>query len=311
MKQKQITVVGAGTIGLSWASLFLSHGHQVTIVDIRDDLASVWEQHHQTVQPTLRELGLPDTYTKEALRVTTNLKEGLEAADWVQENGPENLEFKQQLYQQMEQWAPAHTLFFSSSSTLPASAISEKMKDHSRVAIGHPFNPPLVMPLVEVVPGESTSSETIEEAMAFYQSLGKNPQLIKKEVFGFVANRLQFALLREAMHLADQGVVTMAEMDEIVKDSIGLRWAVTGPMLGMHLGGGQGGIAAFTKHLGPTMESSWKAQGNPTMDEATRQRLATLAEESYGQFTMTELAQKRDQGQLAILKTRTQTETQT
>ncbi|WP_342526976.1 3-hydroxyacyl-CoA dehydrogenase NAD-binding domain-containing protein [Chryseomicrobium sp. FSL W7-1435] len=304
MTIKSITVVGAGTIGLSWASLFLSHGHHVTLTDIREDLETVWIRHHESVQTTLESLGLPTSYSKDVLRFTNNLKEALVDADWVQENGPENREFKQQLYQQMERFAPAHTLFFSSSSTLPASEISANMEDASRVAIGHPFNPPLVMPLVEVVAGEKTAPQTIDQAMKFYQSLGKKPQLIKKEVFGFVANRLQFALLREAMHLADEGVVTMAEMDEIVKDSIGLRWAVTGPMLGMHLGGGEGGMAAFVKHLGPTMEKTWAAQGNPLMDEETRQRLAALAFESYGSTSIEELAKWRDKQQLSILQSR-------
>lgn len=304
MTTKTIAVVGAGTIGLSWASLFLSHGHRVHLIDIRQDLHAVWEQHHQAVIPTLTALQLPTTYEDSALMFTHSLEEGLQHVDWVQENGPENLEFKQQLYIEMEQFAPKHTLFFSSSSTLPATDISKKMKDKTRVAIGHPFNPPLVMPLVEVVPGADTSEETTEEGMQFYQSLGKNPQLIKKEVFGFVANRLQFAMLREAMYLAKEGVVTMQEMDDIVKDSIGLRWAVTGPMLGMHLGGGEGGMEAFMKHLGPTMEKSWDAQGHIKMDEETRRVLTLLSLESYGSHTIQDLAERRDQQQLLILKNR-------
>lgn len=301
MIKKAITVVGAGTIGLSWTSLFLSHGHSVTLTDIREDLPAIWQRHQEALKPTLDSLGL---HEQGQLKLTTSLKEAVQQADIVQENGPENLSFKQQLYADMERYAPEHTLFFSSSSTLPASEISQLMNDASRVAIGHPFNPPLIMPLVEVVPGSSTSEETIDQAMQFYASLGKQPQLIKKEIFGFVANRLQFALLREAMHLANEGVVTMAEMDEIVKDSIGLRWAVTGPMLGMHLGGGEGGAGAFMKHLGPTMEKSWAHQGQLVLDEKTQANLRQLAEQSYGTSTLTELAQKRDKGQLGILKLR-------
>jgi len=198
-----------------------------------------------------------------------------------------------------------HTLLLSSSSTIPASDISAMMTDKSRMLIGHPFNPPLVMPLVEVVPGTFTSNDAVEDALAFYKALGKAPQHIQKEVFGFVANRLQFAMLREAMYLVDEGVVAMDDVDEIVKDSIGLRWAAAGPMLGMHLGGGQGGMESFMRHLGPTMEKSWAAQGNLMMDEETISRLASKSRESYGHKTIDEHAQTRDQNQMAILNTRT------
>jgi ketoreductase RED1 len=300
-----VTVIGAGTIGLSWATLFLAHGLTVRLFDPRTDLQEGVDQHFKSIGSTLSLLGLPSSGFESRLTLEYDLQQAVRGAAVIQENGPEKLELKQQLFAEIESYTEPHTLLLSSSSTIPASDISASMKDKSRMLIGHPFNPPLVMPLVEVVPGTFTSAEAVEDALAFYKALGKAPQHIQKEVFGFVANRLQFAMLREAMYLVDEGVVEMKDVDEIVKDSIGLRWAAAGPMLGMHLGGGQGGMEAFMRHLGSTMEKSWAAQGNLMMDEETILRLAKKSRDSYGNFSINELAQTRDQKQMAILKTRT------
>ncbi len=299
-----VTVIGAGTIGLSWATLFLAHGLTVRLYDPRSDLQEVVVQHFQSIGSTLNLLELPSTGFMERLSITSDLQIAVQGALFIQENGPEKLTLKQQLFEEIETHISSHALLMSSSTSLPAGEISLKMKDKSRMLIGHPFNPPLVMPLVEVVPSSYTSKEAIKDAMAFYVALGKAPQLIQKEVFGFVANRLQFAMLREAMSLVDEGVVTMEDVDEIVKDSIGLRWAAAGPMLGMHLGGGQGGMEAFMRHLGPTMEKSWAAQGDLMLNEETIQRLAQKSLQSYGDSSIDELAKIRDQTQLAILKIR-------
>lgn len=297
-----VTVIGAGTIGLSWATLFLAHGLTVRLYDPRPDLTEVANQHFKSIGSTLSLLGLPETGYESRLSLSSNLQESIKGTAVIQENGPEKLDLKQELFAEIEKHIENHPLLLSSSSTIPASDISSLMKDPSRMLIGHPFNPPLVMPLVEVVPGTHTSEEAVEDALSFYKALGKAPQHIKKEVFGFVANRLQFAMLREAMHLVNEGVVAMEDVDEIVKDSIGLRWAATGPMLGMHLGGGQGGMEAFMRHLGPTMEKSWAAQGDLVMDEATIKRLTTKSRESYGNKTIDELAEIRDKKQMAILQ---------
>jgi ketoreductase RED1 len=299
-----VTVIGAGTIGLSWATLFLAHGLTVRLYDPRTDLKEFSDQYFKSIGSTLSLFGLSLTDFESRLSLESDLQHAVKGAAVIQENGPEKLALKQRLFADMESYLEPHTLLLSSSSTIPASDISASMKNKSRMLVGHPFNPPLVMPLVEVVPGISTSNEAVEDALEFYKLLGKSPQHIQKEVFGFVANRLQFAMLREAMYLVDEGVVAMEDVDEIVKDSIGLRWAVTGPMLGMHLGGGQGGMESFMRHLGPTMEKSWDAQGDIMMDEKIISRLATKSRESYGHSTIDELAQTRDQKQMAILQTR-------
>lgn len=299
-----VTVIGAGTIGLSWATLFLAHGLTVRLYDPRNDLKEVADKHFKSIGSTLSLLGLPSAGFESQLSLCNDLQQAVTGASVIQENGPEKLTLKQELFVEIEKYIDKDTLLLSSSSTIPASEISALMKNKSRMLIGHPFNPPLVMPLVEVVPGNFTSIEAVEDALVFYKALGKAPQHIQKEVFGFVANRLQFAMLREAMHLVNEGVVDMKDVDEIVKDSIGLRWAAAGPMLGMHLGGGQGGMEAFMRHLGPTMEKSWAAQGDLLMDEETINRLALLSRESYGTQTIDELAEIRDRKQMAILQSR-------
>ncbi|WP_019412910.1 3-hydroxyacyl-CoA dehydrogenase NAD-binding domain-containing protein [Paenisporosarcina sp. TG20] len=299
-----VAVIGAGTIGLSWATLFLAHGLTVRLYDPRADLQEVSDQHFQSIGSTLALLDLPATGFESRLSLTSELQVAVTGAAVIQENGPEKLSLKQELFAEIEKYIEPNTLLLSSSSTIQATDISALMKDKSRMLIGHPFNPPLVMPLVEVVPGTSTSNKAVEDTLVFYRALGKSPQHIQKEVFGFVANRLQFAMLREAMCLVDEGVVSMEDVDEIVKDSIGLRWAAAGPMLGMHLGGGQGGMESFMRHLGPTMEKSWTAQGNLQMDNETILRLAEKSRESYGHSTIDELASSRDQKQMAILHTR-------
>ncbi|AYC30453.1 3-hydroxyacyl-CoA dehydrogenase NAD-binding domain-containing protein [Paenisporosarcina cavernae] len=301
---KRIAVVGAGTIGLSWATLFATKGFRVFIYDPRNDLKEVFEEYVQSIKPTLELLELPTEEWVQHITLSTSLEEAVKDAQIIQENGPENLAWKQQLYAEMEQFVAPDTLFLSSSSTLGASDIAEKMQMPGRMLIGHPFNPPLVMPLVEVVPGKSTSQDSVESAMTFYASLGKKPRLIQKEVFGFVANRLQFAMLQEAMHLVDSGVVSMNDLDEIVKDSIGLRWAVTGPMLGMHLGGGQSGMEAFLRHLGTTMERTWREQGDVVLDDETIKRLAEKSLGAYGHRTIAEHGRARDELQIEFLTKR-------
>jgi ketoreductase RED1 len=219
----------------------------------------------------------------------------------IQENGPENVAFKQDLYAQIEANLKPTALVLSSSSGIPATVFTENMKDASRVLLGHPFNPPHLIPLVEVVPGKRTSKEAVEEAVQFYTAIGKSPIVIEKEIPGFVANRLQSALFRESIYLVSQGVVTMESLDQIVSSSIGLRWAAAGPFKTFTLGGGPGGLPHFLQHLGPPMENGWKDLGNPHLDKATTDILIQQSNNSYGKIPYDELTKERDEQQLAVL----------
>ncbi|MFF1451311.1 3-hydroxyacyl-CoA dehydrogenase NAD-binding domain-containing protein [Streptomyces sp. NPDC058274] len=299
---RRVTVVGAGVIGASWAALFLAHGLEVTVSDPQPGVDTQVRELIDGTVPVLEGLGLPTADLTERLRFEPDLAAAVREADLVQENGPERLEVKHQMWRTIEENAPDAALFATSTSGIPATDIASALNSPERLVVGHPFNPPHLVPLVEIVPGERTSEETVERARAFYTALGKSPQVLRKEVPGFVANRLQSALFRECVHLVAEGVVTEQELDDIVTSSIGLRWAVAGPFQTFHLGGGEGGLPHFVTHLGPGMEKRWDqmAQEHVAFDDAT---VSTLNEQArdFG-AGIDQLAAERDRRQVALMR---------
>jgi ketoreductase RED1 len=299
---KTVTIIGGGAIGLSWTALFLANGLNVTINDPREDIEEAAHKGIAEMIPSLQSLGYDTTDLMINLSFEKDVLKAVTEADIVQENGPENVEFKQNLYASFEDHLKPAALVLSSSSSIPATVFAAKMKNPSRVLIGHPFNPPHLIPLVEVVPGEKTSKEAVQETIDFYTALGKSPILIEKEMPGFVANRLQAALMRESVYLVSTGVVTMESLDQIVSNSIGLRWAAAGPFKTFTLGGGPGGLPHFLQHLGPGMEGLWKILGDPHFDQPTLDLLIDQVNNSYGKIPYEDLTRERDQQQLAIMK---------
>ena len=297
-----ITVIGAGAIGLSWTALFLANGWKVTINDPREDIRAATLEGLNQIKPSLTALGYSVSGLDKALFFEADLEKAVKDADIVQENGPEDVAFKQELYGKLDKWAKPTALLLSSSSSITASIFTVKMSRPERALIGHPFNPPHLIPLVEVVPGKNTSHESTLSAMSFYRSLGKRPILIEKEIAGFVANRLQAALMQESVHLVKSGVINMEGLDLIVSSSIGLRWAAAGPFKTFTLGGGTGGFPHFVQHLGPMLESLWKDLGVAHFDAETTKILLEQYGASYGKIAITELEQQRDHQQLAIMK---------
>ena len=199
---------------------------------------------------------------------------------------------------------PPEIVIASSSSGLLISDLQASCRHPGRVVIGHPFNPPHIIPLVEVVPGAQTSPEAVLEAVAFYAALGKTPQVLRKEIGGFVANRLQAAIFRECVALVAQGVVTVGELDSIVTHSVGLRWAVGGPFASFYLGGGDDGMRGFVRQLGPGMEARWRSmvESPVAFDEATSKLLFEQTDAAFGGQTRAALEAGRDARQIAILK---------
>ena len=276
----RITLIGAGTIGLSFAVFHLSHvssPRQLTIYDIRPDLA----QHIQVTLPKFYDdrSSVPD-FTK--IRVATSLPEAMHNADIVQESGPENITFKQNIWAEVEKHARKDALLWSSTSGIAASQQCQKMEDKSRLIIVHPYNPPHIMPLLELVPSPAASEEVIMRTEEFWRARGRVPIHIKKEVTGFVANRLAFALLREAIHLVNEGVVSVEEVDKIVESSMGPRWAVAGPFKSYHAGGGAGGLEGFFKNIGQTVQDCWSDAGSVSVGEGWEEKIFTNANEVYG-----------------------------
>ena len=301
-KYQKVTVIGAGAMGASWAALFLANGLKVTVNDPRPDLKEAMQKAIAEISPTLKALGYNIKDLTKNLSLESDLGAGVKDADLVQENAPEDISFKQDLYARMETNLKPTALVLSSSSSIPATLFTQKMKTADRVLLGHPFNPPHLIPLVEVVPGAATSKKATDEAMDFYTAIGKQPILIEKEVPGFVANRLQAALFRESVHLVSTGVVSMENLDKIVSSSIGLRWAAAGPFKTFTLGGGPGGLPHFLTHLGPGLERLWAALGNPHFDKPTVDLLIKQVSEGYAKIPYEQMTEQRDQQQLAIMK---------
>jgi ketoreductase RED1 len=271
-----VAVIGAGTIGLSWAKLFAEHGLTVRIHDPRPNLTEVVDD--------------------DRIHIAADLADAVRDADVVQENGPERLEFKKDLFAALVALAPRHALLLSSSSAIPSTAFTQDIEDASRILIGHPFNPPHVLPLVEVVPGERTSDEAVQAAVDFYRLVGRTPVVEHKEIPGFVGNRLQNALSREAVYLVEQGVITPEDLDTVVTNSLGVRWATAGPFLASHLGGGPGGYRHLVEHIGSSMRQIELGTPSPNLEPVVE-----AVEKAYGSASYTELADARDRAQLAVL----------
>ena len=301
--QHTIAVIGAGTIGLSWAALFAAHGHTVRVQDPRPGIGPEVEAavHHLTrLQP--RSGDAADLLTR--IQVVDDVEAAVTGASIVQENAPERLPLKQELFARIEAAVDERTLIASSTSALMPSDLAREMRTPERLVVGHPFNPPEVLPLVEVVPGERTAPWALEAAVEFYRSVGKKPVVLHREINGFVANRLQSTLFRECVWLVTQGIVTAAELDEIVTESIGPRWATAGPFESFHLGGGPGGMRHFLEHLGPGMARRWKVVEQPELDEATVELISSQVEERFAGRTYEQLTEHRDRAQLAVIRAR-------
>jgi 3-hydroxyacyl-CoA dehydrogenase len=239
------------------------------------------------------------------LKFTPDLSTAVRGADFVQENGPERIDFKKKLYGQLDELLPADVIIASSSSGLTMSEIQSGCPSHpERCVIGHPFNPPHIIPLVEIVGGAKTSEDTIRRASEFYTGLGKRAVRLHKEVPGHVANRLQAALAREVYHLVAEGVVSVADVDTALCWGPGLRWGVMGQVLLNHLGGGQGGIEHFFAQFTGPVTAWWKVLGSPVLTPDVQKKLIDGLHEEVGSRSIDELAAQRDEVLLGLIELR-------
>lgn len=291
---RRVGLVGAGVIGSGWAAHFLAHGLDVVATDpapkARDDMV----RRIDRVWPLLTKLGLEPGASPDRLRFDSNLSEAVEGVDFVQESGPEREELKRDVFATLDAILPPQVILASSSSGLMMSAIQSRCRHPERCVIGHPFNPPYLVPLVEVVGGAKTSPRSLERAMEFYRSVKKYPILLHQEARGHVANRLQAALWREAIHLVAEGVASVTDVDAAVRLGPGLRWSFMGPHLTFHLAGGEGGMKHFLDHLAGPVATWWDDLGEPVLNDQVRQLLTEGVHEEAAGRSIAELEAERD-----------------
>ncbi len=300
---KTIAIVGAGTIGSSWAALFLAHGYHVVVSDPAPDVETNTRTLIDSAWQTLRELGkVKNESFLDNLRFETDLHKALENVDFVQENAPEREDFKISLFAKMDAVLPEHVIISSSSSGLLVSRMQSQCRYPQRCVLGHPFNPPHVIPLVEVVGGEQTSEDTIERTLQFYRALGKHPIRLNKEIAGHIANRLQAAVWREVMHLVNENVASAQDIDAAMSMGPGLRWAIFGPQMVFDLAGGRAGLAHLIDHLQPAIETWMDDLGNPRMTPELRERMVQGTQQAREDKSFESLLRYRDRHLIDILK---------
>lgn len=302
---KTVAIVGTGVIGASWAAQYLARGLDVVATDPAPNAESNLRDYVEEAWPLLTKIGLSPGASRQRLSFTRNMKDALSKADFVQENGPERPDFKIKLFADIDDATPADSIVASSSSGITMSVIQSGCKRPERCLIGHPFNPPHIIPLVEIVGGSKTSPEAIQRAFGFYASIGKKPILLHKELPGHVANRLQAALYREIAFLIQEGVLSVADADDAVSYGPGLRWGVMGPSLQWHVGGGQGGIHHFMDHLMEPLVGMMKTLGSPQITAELKQAIVEGVVAKAGDRSVEQLAQSENEMLVGLLKLRT------
>jgi len=306
---RRITIIGTGVIGASWAALYLAKGLEVVATDIAPNAEAALRKFVDAAWPALKRLGLAPGASPSKLSFTPKIDAAVGGADLIQENGPERIDFKKKLYGQLDDLLPPEVIIASSSSGLTMSEIQSGCGSHpERCVIGHPFNPPHLVPLVEIVGGARTSEEIIQRASEFYQSIGRRTVLVRKEMPGHVANRLQAAITREVYYLVSEGVVSAADADTALCWGPGLRWGLMGNMLLNHLGGGAGGIEHFLEQFTRPLTAWWKSLGNPELTPEVRKKLIDSVHAEVGSRSIESLAAERDEMLLGLLELRTRTE---
>src|SRR5882757_5102621 len=302
---RRVAIIGTGVIGASWTALFLAKGLEVVATDVAPNAEAALKRFVAAAWPALERLGLAPGASQSKLSFSADLATAVKGADLVQENGPERIDFKKKLYGQLDDLLPADVIIASSSSGLTMSEIQTGCRAHpERCVIGHPFNPPHVVPLVEIVGGAKTSEETIARVAEFYRGIGRRTDRVRKEMPGHVANRLQAAIAREVYYLVAEGVVSAADVDTALCWGPGLRWGLMGNMLLNHLGGGAGGIEHFLEQFTRPMTAWWKSLGNPVLTPEVQKKLIDSVHAEVGSRSIDSLGTERDEMLLGLLELR-------
>lgn len=291
-----VAVIGGGLIGISWSALFVAYGWNVRLFEPMEDARGSIPSRVDELRKQVTALS-PDLVDSGSLTCTQTLAEALEGCVWIQENAPEKVPLKRKLYADIEATAPRDVTIASSTSSLVWSDLSAEMANSSRLITAHPFNPPHLMPLVELF---GSDSERLDAAADFYRSVGRHPVRMKREAVGHIANRLSSALWREAVNMVSEGIADVSDIDEALVYGPGLRWCVIGAHMAYHLGGGPGGITHYLAHLGPSQEKRWQDLGSPSLDTATQQKLVDGVELEARGRSIADLELQRDEALISV-----------
>jgi carnitine 3-dehydrogenase len=301
---EHIGIVGAGLIGAHWAAYFLAQGFAVSAFDPDPRAAARLSAIVADIWPVMQQAGLVRLSGTPPSVAFAPLREVCSRADFIMENGPETVAAKTALIAEIDAMSAPDVIIASSSSSLLPSDYQSQAAQPGRVLGAHPFNPPSLIPLVEIVPGRLTTADSVEQAMTFFADIGKHPIHVRREQAGFVANRMTAALYREAVDLVASGVATVEDVDAAICHGPGLRWAFMGPHLLYHLGGGEGGYRHYLAHLGSSQEARWATLRTSSLTPALREQLIAGVEDELRALQMKEPAQQRDKGLGALLQLR-------
>ncbi len=298
---RRVCCVGVGVIGTGWAARCLAHGLDVVTTDPAPNAEAAVRAGVENAWPSLERIGLAEGASRERLSFEPDLETAVAGADFVQESAPEREDLKRKLHAQIDAVAPPAVIIASSSSGLLPSRIQSECRHPARVLIGHPFNPVYLLPLVEVLGGSQTNAECVEQAAGFYKGLGMRPLHVRREVEGYVSDRLQEAMWREALHMVAEGVATTAEIDAAITEGPGLRWALMGPCLTFYLGGGDMGMRHFLEQFGDTLKLPWTKLIAPELTPELKDRMCEGTEAQADGRSVKELERKRDEFLVALL----------
>jgi carnitine 3-dehydrogenase len=297
---RTIACIGAGVIGGGWAASFLARSFDVVVWDPAPDAEARLRRTVDAAWPAVTELGLDEGADRSRLRVASSLAEACAGAEFVQESAPEDLDLKRHLLAELVEATGDDVVIASSTSGFPMSDMATEARDPSRLVVGHPFNPPYVIPLVEVVGGRATAPEAVSRAADFYRAIGKSVIQMDREVPGFVANRLQEALWREALHMVANGDATVEQIDASITAGPGLRWPMHGPCLTFHLAGGEGGMAHMLDHFGPSLRAPWTRLEAPALTDELRDAMVLGTSDEAGARSFPDLVAERDRAVIAV-----------
>ena len=268
---KSVACIGMGVIGCGWASHFSAQGIQVHAWDPDSKSEELFKRTIEQAWPSMEKLGLASGACPDLVVFHKNIETAVENCSLVQESSPERLELKQKLLSTIDKACDTDCVIASSTSGYLVSDLALHCSvAPERIVVGHPFNPVYLLPLVELVAGPQTSSATLDTAEEIYSNSGKTVLRLEKEIDGFIADRLQEAMWREALHMVANGEATVEQLDLSITAGPGLRWALMGPMLTFHLAGGEGGMAHMLDHFGPSLQSPWTRLKAPKLTESLR-----------------------------------------